>query len=354
MKTIEALKQLTLAGMLLCSLQGFGQVPGNWQWRNPLPSGNPIAPPQLLYGIVFANNQFVAVGGDGVVALSTNGTNWMQAPTATTNQLAGIIYTNGAYVAVGAAGTVETSQDATNWVLQDSDTTNDLTAVAYANGRYVATGPSAVITSTNAVNWSTTVSGLSGATGIASGSQGFAAVNQGTAGSGGAPVPFQSTDGVIWTASYISVPGPGPCSSPTLTSAGELYIISEALVAEDSPTDSLSDYIFTSSNGLDWTQYFVWSIEEAGTVNPQPPGFLISGNGLLITVWSFPPQLGGPSGSYLYYSPDLFTWSNAVIPYIYTGTNAGGTFYPNFLPAPTAMDNLCCWEPGPFLLMIAR
>jgi hypothetical protein len=349
MKTIEALKQSALTGMLLCSLQGFGQVPGNWQWRNPLPSGNPIAPPQLLYGIVFANNQFAAVGGDGVVALSRNGTNWIQAPTATTNQLAGIIYTNSAYVAVGAAGTVETSQDGTNWVLQDSDTTNDLTAVAYANGRYVATGPSAVITSTNAVNWSSTVSGLSGATGIASGSQGFAAVNQGTAGSGGAPVPYQSTDGVIWTASYISVPGPGPCSSPTLTSAGGLYIISEALVAEDFPSDSLSDYIFTSSNGLAWTQYFVWSTQEAATVNPQPPGFLISGNGLLITVWSFPPQLGGPSGSYLYYSPDLFTWSNAVIPYIYTGSNAGGTFYPELFAGAYGNGQFVLLGTGTFL-----
>jgi hypothetical protein len=327
MKTIGALKQLALAGMLLCSLQGFAQVPGRWQWRNPLPSGNPIPPPQLLYGVVFANNQFVAVGEDGVAALSTNGTNWAQAPTATTNQLVGIIYTNGAYVAVGAAGTVETSLDAANWVLQDSGTTNDLTAVAYANGRYVATGPVAVTTSTNAVNWSTSVSGLSGATGVVSGSQGFSAVNQGTAGYGGAPVPYQSTDGVTWTAGYISVPGPGPCSTPTLTFADGLYIISDALIAEDYPSDSLSDYVFTSSNGLDCVQYFVWSIGEAEAVNSQPPGFLFSGNGLLISVWTFPPQPGGPSGSYLYYSSDLFDWSNAVIPNIYVGSG-GETFYP--------------------------
>jgi hypothetical protein len=187
-----------------------------------------------------------------------------------------------------------------------------------------------VITSTNAVNWSTTVSGLSGATGIASGSQGFAAVNQGTAGSGGAPVPYQSTDGLTWTAGYISVPGPGPCSSPTVTFADGLYIISDAFVAEDYPSDSLSDYVFTSSNGLDYVQYFVWSIGEAEPVNPQPPGFLFSGSELLITVWTFPPQPGGPSGSYLYYSSDLFDWSNAVIPYIYVGSS-GETFYPELL-----------------------
>ena len=41
-----------------------------WVWRNPLPDGN------LLNGIIYANGQFIAVGSEGTIITSTDGTGW--------------------------------------------------------------------------------------------------------------------------------------------------------------------------------------------------------------------------------------------------------------------------------------
>lgn len=41
-----------------------------WQWRNPTPTGNPLA------NVVYANGRFFACGTQGVMMISTNGTAW--------------------------------------------------------------------------------------------------------------------------------------------------------------------------------------------------------------------------------------------------------------------------------------
>ena len=151
---------LVFLGLLSCTFNLWASPLDNWHWRNPLPNGNLPSGPFSLYGIVFTNATFFSVGQFGLIFTSSNGTNWEQGTTASTNQLNDIIYAGGQFVAVGNAGTIETSSDGTNWVLQNSGTLNPLTAVSYgASGIYVAVGPNAIISSRNGVSWSSATSG---------------------------------------------------------------------------------------------------------------------------------------------------------------------------------------------------
>ncbi len=104
MKTKLLLLALVVLGWgIFSNLSVFGDPLNNWHWRNPLPNGNP--PPSnpnasfALYGIVFTNGQFFAVGGNGNELTSPDGTNWTQWVTATTNQLNDIIYAGSQFVA---------------------------------------------------------------------------------------------------------------------------------------------------------------------------------------------------------------------------------------------------------------
>ena len=190
-----------LTGFLFCCSNLFADPLNNWHWRNPLPNGNPQFGAQTLNAIIFTNGTFFGVGNDGVVATSLDATNWAQSFTATSNQLNAIIFADGMFVAVGNSGTIETSADGTNWVLQNSGTTSNLSAVTYGNGKFVAVG-STVLASSDGVNWSPAVSGLSSASAVAGNSIGFVALN-------GSNHDYFSTDGLNWTTNTLTVPVSG-------------------------------------------------------------------------------------------------------------------------------------------------
>src|ERR1700761_4566816 len=114
MKTKIFQSAVVLVGVILSSISVFADPLNNWHWRNPLPNGNPPPGANNLYGIVFTNGQFFAVGANGIEVTSPDGTNWNQWVTATTNQLNDIIYGNGQFMAVGNNGAVETSVNGTN------------------------------------------------------------------------------------------------------------------------------------------------------------------------------------------------------------------------------------------------
>src|SRR6185369_7192837 len=110
-----------------------------WIWWNPIP------PPVSLRGIVFGDNQFVAVGDSGIVVTSTDGTNWNLRSSETQNQFGGIAYGNGQFVAVGYdysldQDSIVTSTDGLNWVHRQSATQTFLDTVVYGNGKFVAAG----------------------------------------------------------------------------------------------------------------------------------------------------------------------------------------------------------------------
>lgn len=247
MKLKRVLLALAFAGILFFFHNGFGAALDNWSWRNPLPNGNPQVGPHTLYGIIFTNGSFVAVGDSGTVSISTDGTNWTESATATTNKLNGITYGNGLFLAVGDGGAVETSINGTNWVLRTSGTTNSFSVAAYGNGKFAAVGGSVVIASPNAVNWSPAVSSLSGATGLAGGSAGFVAI-------AGDNQVFFSSNGSTWTGQTLTAPGSSfggnILRNSIVTYANGVYLIGSYRYATSQSADR---FVFNSTDGNFWT-----------------------------------------------------------------------------------------------------
>ncbi len=179
-----------------------------WQWRNPLPTGN------ILNAVTYGNGRFVAVGLGGVAATSLDGWTWQEQPTGSIPEgtiyytLSGVACGNGTFVAVGNGqtssglygvilasqdgatwgevpcpdvvglldavtwgggqflavgygfdpalggfGAILTSPDGTNWTAQQLMTSEELSTVAYGNGAYVACSACDVTSLTNAIDW---------------------------------------------------------------------------------------------------------------------------------------------------------------------------------------------------------
>ena len=97
--------------------------------------------------VVYGSNRFVAVGDNGITAVSENGTNWETYATPTPYDLTGVAYGNGVWVAVGpkaspggpsigSDGPLLTSLDGITWVQQNA--TFNATRVLFANGLFIA------------------------------------------------------------------------------------------------------------------------------------------------------------------------------------------------------------------------
>ena len=119
--------------------------------------------------IVWDNEKFVAVGEDGAIHTSTNGTTWTAQTTGTTENLNDIRWNKWAigergvpeYVVVGDNGTILWSNNAETWYSVTSGTTNNLEAIAYNGTRYVAIGQlGTVIYSDNVKTWNAGTSGF--------------------------------------------------------------------------------------------------------------------------------------------------------------------------------------------------
>jgi hypothetical protein len=111
------------------------------------PLGGMLVP--NLTGVIFANSKFVAVGGGGISAVSTNGINWTTNNYSTLNtNLNAVTFGNGQFVAVGGQnnnyGVIFTSPDGLNWTQQFKHATGityqALNSVNFANGAFVACG----------------------------------------------------------------------------------------------------------------------------------------------------------------------------------------------------------------------
>jgi hypothetical protein len=99
----------------------------------------------------------VAVGGNGAICASPDGTNWSREISPVSDELWGVAGGKGQFVAVGDYGDIVTSPDGTNWMEQTSPISeSDLTLynVSYGNGHFVAVGDSGtLLLSTDATNW---------------------------------------------------------------------------------------------------------------------------------------------------------------------------------------------------------
>jgi hypothetical protein len=112
-------------------------------WTKVVFTGSP------LHGIAFGNGVSVAVGENGTIRRSTDGTNWSLVTSGTTSTLANVAYGGGKFVAVGYAGgngtcTVLTSTDGSSWTNASAGagvaTWQDLRSIKWTNDRFLASG----------------------------------------------------------------------------------------------------------------------------------------------------------------------------------------------------------------------
>ena len=106
-----------------------------------------------LYGVAHAGDQFIAVGNNGVLLTSTNGSNWTQRVFATDNNFRALAYGKGRYVAGGNDGVVAFSDDGLHWNLRDTLGGRDMQGVVYAQGRFTAAAGNDIFVSQNGEIW---------------------------------------------------------------------------------------------------------------------------------------------------------------------------------------------------------
>ncbi|MEI2725481.1 MAG: immunoglobulin domain-containing protein [Verrucomicrobiota bacterium] len=109
--------------------------------------------PSQMVAITFGNGRFVAVGNNFNINVSANGQTWTSRPQSLTSTGFGIGYGGGRFVAVGTRGsfadgaTVLSSTDTTNWVAEVANSTYDLRGVASGNGQLVMVGDNGIVLS---------------------------------------------------------------------------------------------------------------------------------------------------------------------------------------------------------------
>ena len=78
-----------------------------------------------------SSSLYVAVGANGTILTSSDGTSWTERTSGTSNDLFEVTYENSTFVTIGNGGTILTSTDATTWTSGTSGTSNDLWGFIY-------------------------------------------------------------------------------------------------------------------------------------------------------------------------------------------------------------------------------
>ena len=179
-----------VGSMLLigCSDTENGNTPSGRNWMAQTSNVN-----STLYDVHYANNLWVAVGGEttrdsmenetyiGAITTSTNGIAWTARASNASSRLLDIHYANNLWVAVGTGGVISTSTNGTVWTARTSNVSGGLRSVHYAadangnNGLWVAAGwngttdsmgnttyTGIITTSTNGAAWTARTSNVSG------------------------------------------------------------------------------------------------------------------------------------------------------------------------------------------------
>jgi hypothetical protein len=110
---------------------------------------------QSLEAVTYASNAFVAVGFKNI-SRSVDGINWTSRTV--DYWLRGLTYGEGRYVAVGMplganSSAILSSSDAVQWTALDPGVNGGLFAVAAGNGSFVALGDQTMLTSADASQW---------------------------------------------------------------------------------------------------------------------------------------------------------------------------------------------------------
>jgi hypothetical protein len=262
-------------------------------WTPSSPAGEPLETWTLydsgvtnfLQNAVFANGLFVAVGYEGSIVTSVDGTNWSAQNSGTLDSLYTITHGAGLFVAAGNRGALTVSEDGYTWTPINSGTANPLFGSTYGDGKWVVAGGSNILVSVNGFQWvnqrspflpqaflNTIAYGAGRFVGVGAGGYAvwstngldwarsdsplgnhFSMIYAGGQflATGGGFVGFSETatspDGVVWTsqalASFVSLID---------VQYGNGRYLAAGLFLTFPPPDGL-EFLFESTDGLEWT-----------------------------------------------------------------------------------------------------
>jgi formylglycine-generating enzyme required for sulfatase activity/uncharacterized protein YjdB len=128
----------------------------SWVWRNPLPQGN------SLNDVVYNGSIYCAVGANGTILTSSDGTTWAFQTLETSPELKSIAWNGTQFCAVGYSGAIFTSSDGTTWASQTSGTSNALNDIMWNGTQFCAVGSNGtILTSSDGTTWTIQFSGTS-------------------------------------------------------------------------------------------------------------------------------------------------------------------------------------------------
>ena len=241
----------------------------------------------VFWGVASSPDQLVAVGTNGTIISSSDGTFWSGENSGTTNWLLGVANGNGTWVTVGDLGTILWADSSLHWTAGAYATGPNnvrLNNVAFGGGKFVAVGESGVIfTSTDGKSWTSQTSGVATALrGIT-----YGAMNGGQnyyLASGANGVILYSLDAITWTRAFTSTTNfleaivinkgaaviagqNGTIMQATAPTNWSLKTTGTTAWLRGLASDGLGNYaasgelgtILTSSNGTTWT------LQPAGT-----------------------------------------------------------------------------------------
>lgn len=157
--------------------------------------------------VVWANNQFMAVGQGGEILNSATGANWTRQQSGVTNALFGIARSASQWMVVGFNSVVLTSPDGINWTKREIGIPNlNLMSVAWSGNLWVATGyepgdKPVIITSPDGSNWTRNAftGGYGSVNAVTWADNRFVAV-----GKDFKPMTVSSADGINWVNKTVS------------------------------------------------------------------------------------------------------------------------------------------------------
>ncbi len=145
---------------------GFAWSTDGVTWNFAHPQGNTATSNDVGTGpVIHDGTRFLSIGStSGYIHTSPDGQTWTNVARITLptgGSIVGLAYANGVYVAVGGGGYTATSTDGLHWTAGNpvsspgaSSHVLNMNAVAYSGGTFVAVGSDAVAaTSTDGVNW---------------------------------------------------------------------------------------------------------------------------------------------------------------------------------------------------------
>lgn len=256
----------------------------------PVFSG-PTGPTSTLLWSGYVNGKYFATGLGATVSTtnsileSDDGLSWSQVfneAGSGTGAVSAVTYGNGLFLAMDSQGSVLSSSDGLHWAIAATAPADPMAAVIYGAGLFVAYDPicssscpaARIYTSPDAVTWTLQdLSALAPVTvqGVAFNGTRFVALSPTFQG----VVPtatdkdyiLTTTDGVTWTQEATSLPA-GVSFNPFVYANGELMTTYRYDQIPAPSSSGFSAYVYTSSDGLNWTGGFVGNSFNGGNTAP--------------------------------------------------------------------------------------